>query len=195
MWISERDGWQHVYLYSRTGEKIRLLTPENFDVIVIYAIDEQNGWFYYIASLDNLAQHYLYRIGLDGKGKPIRVSPAEQAGTHSYQMSPGLKWAFHTHLTVDLPPVTDLVRLPQHKVVRTLVDNAKLRDKLNALKRRPTAFLRVDIGDGIELDGWCMKPHDFDPGKCCPLLFFVYGEPAGQTVLDSWAGDRFHRHV
>ena len=91
--------------------------------------------------------------------------------------------------------MTDLVRLPQHKVVRTLVDNAKLRDKLNALKRRPTAFLRVDIGDGIELDGWCMKPHDFDPEKCYPLLFFVYGELAGQTVLNSWAGDRFHRHV
>ncbi len=185
-WMSERDGWLHVYLYSRAGKKIRLLTPGEFDVQVIQAIDEQSGWLYYIASPDKPTQRYLYRVRLDGSGKAARVTPAGQAGTHSYQVSPDSKWAFHTYSSIDTPPVIKLVRLPKHDVVQPLIDNAKLRSKLKALKLRPTEFFRIDIGDGVELDSWCMKPPDFDPEKRYPLLFWIYGEPATVTVLDAW---------
>ena len=186
-WLSERDGWRHLYLVSRSGKKITLLTPGQFDVISVLSVDEKGGWVYYIASPDNPTQRYLYRAPLDGSGEVERVTPANQHGTHKYEMSPDSKWVIHTYSSFDTPPIIELVRLPEHKTVRTLVDNSELRSKLSKLKRSPTEFFRIDIGDGVQLDGWCMKPPNFDPQKQYPLLFHVYGEPAGQTVLDRWA--------
>jgi dipeptidyl-peptidase-4 len=87
---------------------------------------------------------------------------------------------------MDTPPVINLIRMPEHQTVRTLEDNARLREKLKSLKRWPTEFFRIDIGNGVELDGWCIKPHDFDANKRYPVLFYVYGEPAAQSVLDQW---------
>jgi dipeptidyl-peptidase-4 len=81
-----------------------------------------------------------------------------------------------------------LITLPDHKPVRTLKDNSKLAEKLTKLKLAKTEFLRVDIGDGVILDGWCIKPANLDPAKKYPLLVYVYGEPAGQTVVDRWRG-------
>ncbi len=78
--------------------------------------------------------------------------------------------------------------LPDHRSERVLVDNASVRAKLDALKAGPSGFFRVGIGRGVELDGWCLKPPGFDPSKKYPLLIHVYGEPAGQTVLDQWGG-------
>jgi dipeptidyl-peptidase-4 len=80
------------------------------------------------------------------------------------------------------------VRLPQHEVARTLIDNKQVQDRLAQLKQTPSEFFKVDIGDGVQLDGWIMKPPDFDPSKHYPVLFHVYGEPWGQTVLDAWFG-------
>jgi dipeptidyl-peptidase-4 len=189
-WVSERDGWKHVYAGSKTSDTLKLITPGAYDIIDVVDLDDQGGWLYFSASPDNATQKYLYRARLDGS-KSERVTPADQPGTHSYQFSPDHHWAIHTYSTINKQPVIDLIQLPEHKSVRTLVDNAKLKEKLKALKVRPTEFFRIDIGDGIELDGWCMKPHDFDPQKRYPVLFHVYGEPAAQTVLDSWGGT-FH---
>lgn len=194
-WVSERDGWRHLYLVSRSGEEVKLLTPGEFDVISVESIDDKNGWLYYIASPDNPTQRYFYRIRLDGKSKAERLTPTNQPGTHSYQISPNSKWAFQTYSSFDKPAVIRLVSLPKHEVVRTLVDNKSLREKVTALRKQPVEFFRVDIGDGVELDAWCIKPPDFDPNKRYPVLFFVYGEPAGQTVLDRWGGSRYLWHT
>ncbi len=194
-WMSERDDWQHIYLYSRSGQKMGLLTPGEFDVIVIQGIDETNGWLYYIASPENPSQRYLCRISLNGTGGPERITPKGMAGTHLYQVSPDFRWAIHTHSTIEIPPTIDLVRLPGHDVVRVLEDNAELRECVNKIKRRPTEFFRIDIGEGVELDGCCIKPPDMDPDKLYPLLFYVYGEPALQTVLDKWEGRQYLWHL
>lgn len=194
-WLSERDGWRHLYLVSRSGEKITLLTPGQFDVISTLSIDEKGGWAYYIASPDNPAQRYLYRSPLDGSGKVERVTPANQKGMNRYQISTDSKWAFHTYSSFDTPPIIELVSLPEHTTKIVLADNSELRSKLDVLKRTPTEFFRVDIGEGVQLDGWCMKPPDFNPEKKYPLFFFVYGEPAGQTVNDTWGGKRYLWHL
>jgi dipeptidyl-peptidase-4 len=110
-------------------------------------------------------------------------------------MSPTAQWAFHTYSAFGVPPVTELVRLPKHSVVLTLADNGKLKAKVEALKKQDGEFFRVDIGAGVELDGWCLKPPDFDPQKKYPLLIYVYGEPAGQTVFDRWDGNRYLWHL
>jgi dipeptidyl-peptidase 4 len=195
LWVSEQDGWRHVYLISRNGSEVRLLTPGAFDVIDVVGLDPREEWLYYIASPENATERYLYRVRTAGQGKPERLTPADQPGTHSYEVSPDLRWAVHTYSRFDVPPVTELVHLPDHAVERVLEENAKLRSNVKDLISEPTEFFHVDIGDGVKLDGWLMKPKDFDPGKKYPVLVYVYGEPAAQTVVDQWGGGNgiFHR--
>jgi dipeptidyl-peptidase-4 len=195
LWVSEQDGWRHVYLIARDGKQVRSLTPGSFDVMDFLGTDPEEQWIYYIASPENATQRYLYRARLDGKGAPDRLTPADQPGTHTYNLSPDLRWAIHTYSTFDTPPVTDLIRLPDHQTQRVLEENAKLRSNAKDLISGPVEFFRTDIGEGVSLDGWLMKPKDFDPAKKYPLLIYVYGEPAGQTVVDRWdAGNGvFHR--
>ena len=194
-WVSERDGWKHVYLISRDGQKIECITKGDYDVESIRCIDSLGGWLYFIASPENPTQRYLYRVPLSRAEQPERLTPLDQAGNHSYQISDDGKWAFHTYSAFAEPPEIELVHLPEHKSVRTFVDNAELRKKVAALKKQPVEFFRVDIGKGVELDAWCMKPPDFDPQKKYPLFFFVYGEPAGTTVSDRWGGSRYLWHL
>jgi dipeptidyl-peptidase-4 len=197
LWVSERDGWRHLYLVSRDGKTLQVVTPGAFDVIGVAAVDEPGGVLYYIGSPENATQHYLFRARLDGTGKAERVSPATQPGSHRYTISPDAHWAFHTYSTFDSPPVTDLVRLPTHQVVRTLAANATLQEAVAPLISRKTEFFKVTLPDGATLDGWMIRPRSFDSTKTYPLLMHVYGEPAGQTVVDSWGGQGtlWHRMI
>jgi len=193
-WVSERDDWRHIYSISRDGSEVQKLTSWPFDVINIENIDTEGGWIYYIASPDNPTQRYLYRSRLNGSGEPQRLSPAGQAGTHIYDISPDAGWAIHNYSSAGTPPVTSLISLPDHNTVLTLANNRELKRRLEKLKRRPVEFFRVDTGP-VELDGYMMKPYDFDPDKKYPVLFYVYGEPAGQTVLDRWGGSTYLWHL
>jgi dipeptidyl-peptidase-4 len=190
VWLSEKDGWKHAYLVSRDGKAERLLTRGAFDVVHLTAVDEKGSWLYFIASPDNATQRFLYRARLDGSGSAEKVTPAASQGVNAYHNSPDGKWAFHTRSTFDSPPVTDLVELSGHRSVRVLEDNVTLHANAAPLLKRPVEFFKLDIGDGVVLDGWMLKPPDFDPGKKYPLLVYVYGEPADTTVRDQW--DQLH---
>lgn len=193
LWVSERDGWRHLYSVSRDGRDVRLLTSGSYDVISIAHVDEKAGAIDVIASPENATQRYLYRVPLRG-GAARRLTPASSVGTNSYDIAPGGRWALHTVSRMDVPPRTELVRLPAHVTVRVLVENAQLRATAASYIAPPTEFFRLDIGDGAVLDGWLMKPRDFDPAKQYPLLMHVYSEPAGQTVNDRWGGSRMLWH-
>jgi len=151
-------------------------------------VDKTNGWLYYIASPENATQRYLYRSRLDGSGQPERITPADQPGTHTYNISPDGHWAFHTYSKFDEPGISDLVSLRDHKSVRILQNNADLKAKASPILAGRTELFQVDIGDGVKLDGWLIKPAHFDESKKYPLILNIYGEPAGTTVNDSWAG-------
>ena len=194
-WTSERDGWRHVYLASREGRSIKLITPGEFDVISIEAVDEKGGWLYYAASPENATRRYLYRTRLDGTGHSERLSPAAQSGSHTYRISPDAHWAFHSYSTFGTAPTTELIQLPRHGGGRVLSENAKVRASVRQLKRGPFEFFRVSAGGGVKLDGWMMKPPGFDPARRYPVLFFVYGEPASQTVMDRWASKNYLWHL
>ena len=186
IWVSERDGWRHLYSVSRDGKNVSLITKGNFDVVSVNCIDEKSGYVYYIATPVNFTQGYLFRSRLDGKGEAQRVSPDLQSGTHSYSISPNARFAIHTfenHLT---PPVYSMITLPDHKLIRTFETNQAAKEKYAGLGLRPKEFFRVDIGD-IILDAWMIKPADFDSTKKYPVIFHIYGEPANSTVRDSWA--------
>lgn len=195
--VSEKDGWRRAYIISRKDLKDRALTPGGIDIISRVGVDEKLGWFYYLASPGDATRRYLYRVRLDGKGKPERLSPVDKPGVHGYELSPDRRYAFHVYSTFDTPPVTSLVRLPDHREVRTLEDNGELRSKLTAVIKQPVEFLQIDIGDGLILDAWMVKPSDFNPAKKYPVFIWVYGEPHLQTVLDEWQGARglFHRVI
>jgi dipeptidyl-peptidase-4 len=195
LWVSEQHGWRHAYAAPRDATPMRLLTPGEFDVTDIAGVDEKNGLLYFLASPDDATRRYLYRARLDGQGTPVRVTPAGARGTHKYDVSPDARFAIHTFSTADKPPVVDLVKLPSHEVVRVLEDNKALAAAVAPLGYPPAEFFQVDVGDGVRLDGWMLRPKNFDPSKKYPLLMYVYGEPAGVEVTDAWHGDRglFHR--
>ncbi|HWE36102.1 MAG TPA: S9 family peptidase [Isosphaeraceae bacterium] len=188
-WPSERDGWRRLYDAPRDGGKgPRAITPPDCDVIDVLRVDDRDGVVDYIAAPDDPTRRYLFRAPLDGSSAPRRLTPADRPGTHSYQISPDGRWAFHTYSSFDRPPIVELVSLPDHAVVRTLASNAKAIENLAALTPCATEFFRVDIGAGVVLDGWCIKPPGFDPSKKYPVLVHVYGEPAMQVVVDQWDG-------
>jgi len=187
IYVSERDGWRHAYAISREGNA-RLITTGAFDLISISSVDESGGWLYYIASPQNATQRYLYRSRLDGTGQPERITPPDQSGTHTYNISPDGHWAFHTCSRFDEPGVSDLVSLPDHKVARVFQDNAELKTNAAPILAGRTELFQVNIGDGVTLDGWLIKPTHFDESKKYPLILNIYGEPAGTTVNDSWGG-------
>ena len=195
--ISEKDGWRHAYRYGRDGRNEVLLTPGEYDIIERAGIDEEREWYYFYASPENGTQKYLYRVPLEGGGEAEPVTPEGREGTHHYVFSPDARWAFHTHSSFDTPPVTELLTLPDHKVVRVLEANEPLMVKLTGLIHQPTEFFQVDIGNEVVIDGWMIKPPGFDPKKKYPTIVYVYGEPHGQTVLDSWnaAQGLYHRAV
>ncbi len=194
-WVSERDGWRHVYVVSRAGGESRLITPGEFDVVSIADIDEDGGWLYYVASPEDPKTRYLYRTRLDGGVLPERLTPTELVGTHGYQISPGAEWAIHDYSSFGVPPAFDIVRLPDHTVAQTLADNGQVRERLAQLQTSQVEFFRVDNGEGTPLDCWMLKPPDFDPTRQYPLVFYVYGGPWEQTVANSWTGSRYLWHL
>ena len=192
---SERDGWQHLYRVTRTGDVPKPLTDFAADATDIVGVDGSRGWVYFLASPDNATQRYLYRARLDGTGTPDRVTPANQPGTHTYDAAPNAGFAFHTYSRFDQPPVMEVVELATHRSLRTLTDTAALKAKLAPVLKGPVEFFTVDVSEGVTLDGWMLKPPDLDPSRRYPVIVFVYGEPASQTVVDRWGGGRmlFHR--
>ena len=192
-WVSEKSGWKAAYSI-KDGIETQI-SPSGIDMMSIELIDETGGWLYYIASPENASQRYLYRTKIDGKGTAQKISPQEQPGSHGYQISPNGKFARHTYSRAGVPTIIDLISLPNHKVIKTFVDNASLKAKVESLSRNDVEFFQVPARDGVMLDGYMMRPANFDPNKKYPVLFYVYGEPAGSTVRDSWGGSTYLWHL
>ena len=185
-WISDKEGWRHVYAVSRDGRQETLVTRFEGDAMNVLAADQAREVLYFIASPDNATQRYLYAGNLKD-GAVTRITPAGAAGTHSYDISPDGRWAFDTWSSADVPPRTDLISLPDHKVVRTLVSNETLARKAAPLLKQPTEFTKVTIEGGVTLDALVVKPSDFNPSRKYPVLVYVYSEPADTMVDDQWA--------
>lgn len=181
LWMSEKDGWAHFYRITKEGKET-LITNGNYDVIEFSHLDEKANTIYFIASPTNATQKYLYKTKLDGKGKLELVSPATQQGTHEYSISPNGKYAEHGFSNTSTRPTEELIELATNK---------PLGEKGKPLAMGSTAakkveFFKVKTEEGIELDGWMVKPNDFDASKKYPVVFLVYTEPASQTVRDAF---------
>ena len=184
LWTSEKDGWRHVYLISRDGKEQALLTKGNYDVISIEGSSEKNGYLYFMASPNNATQKYLYRVKLNGKSNAERVSPANENGTHDYDISSNGLYAEHTFSSTKTPPLDEWIGLPKHDSLK------RMNYGTGTLKRPPhVEFFTVTTVDNIMMDGWMVKPYNFDSTKKYPVVFEVYTEPAAQTVIDKYSVD------
>jgi len=191
IWHSERDGWRHLYRVSRDGKTVVDLTPGEYDIIDMLALNEDKNVMYFTASPDDPGQRYLFRTSLDGSSKPMRVTPASFDGSNSYYMSKDTSWAMHTFSKFGTPPMKEIIKVSDHSNVKTLVENTALKEKL-ATEQLPThEFFTVNARDGVELDGYIMFPANMDKSKKYPIVFYVYGEPWGSTVQDRWEGDSY----
>jgi len=182
LWLSEKDGWRHVYRITNDGLKETLITKGDFDVIDIRLVDEKNNLLYFTASPTNATQKYLYKTKLDGKGQPVMVSPAILEGTHDYSISPTGAFAYHNFSNHFTKPVNEFISLAKHKALN---EAESIQNKLSGAQTTKTInFFKVKTQEGIEMDGWMVKPANFDPAKKYPVVFFVYTEPAGANVKD-----------
>jgi len=181
IWLSEKDGWRHIYSINRNGKE-KLLTKGAFDAISVERIDEKNGLIYFMASPDNATQSYLYKVNLNGSGKAERVTPKDEPGNHNYDISPNGKIALHSFSNSYTYPSSDIVSLPDHKIIGSQPSSPR---RNNSSINKPE-FFRVKTVDGVTMDGWMVKPTNFDSTKKYPIVFYVYGEPASQTVKDTY---------
>ncbi len=193
-WISDKDGWRHIYVIAKETGRERLVTRFAGDALTIVAVDDARGRIYFMASPENATQRYLYSADVTD-GSVTRVTPSNLPGTHSYEISPDGRWAFDTYSRYDTPPRTDLVSLPDHKLIRRLVTNEPLARKVAPLFQRPAEFIQLTLESGPTLDGLVVKPTNFDPTQKYPVIVFVYSEPANTTVDDRWQNTRalFHQ--
>ena len=184
--MTEKDGWRHMYEVEIATGKEKLLTPGDYDIAAFYHMDEKGDYLYFNASPGNATQRYLYRIATGRSGAPERVTPEAFTGISQYDISPNGKYAIHSFSNANTPPTHTLVRLPKHKVEKVLVSNDSYKSKMAEFNLPEAEFFKVTTSYGIEMDGRMIKPTDFDPGEKYPVLFYVYGEPWGQTAIDSW---------
>jgi dipeptidyl-peptidase-4 len=173
LWMSERDGWQHIYMYDIQGNLLRQLTQGSFPVLSIVAIDEQGGWVYFTAhGEERLYDTHLYRINLEGQSL-IRLTEGE--GNHAIQFGPSLEFFLDTHSTVSKPPVTEL-RKADGTLIQTIV-KADIGPLLKLGWTPPEEFIVKAADSTTPLYGVLFKPHDFDPSKTYPVVDFIYGGP------------------
>jgi dipeptidyl-peptidase 4 len=184
LWISEKDGWRHIYKISRDGKTTSLLTKGNYDIGTMKAVDEVNNYIYFTASPNNATQLYLYRVKINNpKDEPELVSNAKLKGTHDYDISPNGKIAMHSFSNNNTQPASEWITLPENKSMasaKSIEKNLKIDAKKNI------EYLQVTTADNVILDAWISKPKNFDPTKKYPVVFYVYGEPAASTVNDQY---------
>ncbi len=184
LWVSEKDGWRHIYKISRDGKDVTLLTKGNYDIGKIVFIDEALNYIYFTASPDNATQSYLYRVRItNSKDEPELLSPATQKGTHQYQISPTGKLAKHSFSNRNTPTLTEWISLPDNRPLnagKSIAANLKVNGSVNV------EYVKITTGDNVILDAWINKPSNFDPNKKYPVVFYVYGEPAATTIDDSY---------
>lgn len=184
LWTSEKDGWRHFYQVSLEGKPEKLVTKGNYDVIDYEFTDTKSGYVYYTASPENATQKYLYRTKLDGSGVAELLTPQVLKGNNSYSFSATGKYAFHAFSNHFTKFSKEIITVANQKPV---TEKESIVAKLDSLQEKPTTeFFKVKTKDGIEMDGWMVKPRNFDPAKKYPVVFYVYTEPAGATVSDGY---------
>lgn len=181
VYLSERSGFSHLYHFSHKGQLIRALSSGQYDVLNFYGLDRAGNAYYQAADQSPMGRQ-LYRA--DSRGRSTRLG--EAGGTNSAIFSEGFAYYIATHSTLNSPSVTAVYKTGQAKALRILEDNHKLRDRLAKYEFSPKEFTQIALNDGTLLNGWMVKPKNFDKNKKYPVLMIQYSGPASQQVLDRY---------
>ena len=194
VWISERDGHRHLYLYENSGTFVGQITQGDWDVTDFHGIDEAEGWVYFTSTEASPLERQFYRTrfnAADAAGTPERIT--EKAGWHSVNLSSDARYFIDTFSDVTTPP-TVMLYDAEGDSLQTLEGNAALRDTLAQYTLPAPAFTQVPGADGTMLNAYVIKPTDFDSAQAYPLLMHVYGGPGSQTVRNAWGGSQMAWH-
>ncbi|MCF0160834.1 MAG: DPP IV N-terminal domain-containing protein, partial [Bacteroidaceae bacterium] len=179
---SEKSGFNHLYLYNLNGQLIKQVTSGNWDVTSFYGWDQASNTFYFASNEGSPLRKNVYKI--DGKGRKTRITPKD--GTNTALFSANLKYFLNNWSDANTPNVYTLCD-NTGKTLKTLVDNQKLNSLLAETELGTKEFFTFTTGEGVQLNGYLIKPANFDPNKKYPVLMFQYSGPGSQKVVDSWS--------
>jgi dipeptidyl-peptidase-4 len=180
LYISEKDGYAHIYQYSSTGVEQRQVTSGNWDVTRLIGKDETTGTVYYESAEESPLRRSVYSMDIKGKKTKISV----QEGTNSAQFSNNYAYYVHTFTSAKTPSLTTVHETKTGKLLRTVQDNARLKEKLNEYAFPQKEFTVITTASGEELNAWILKPANFDASRKYPVVMFQYSGPNSQQVLD-----------
>jgi dipeptidyl-peptidase 4 len=183
IWTSEKDGFNHIYLYDKTGKLKNQVTKGNWEVTSYYGFDEKTKTIFYQSTENGSINRDVYRIGLDGKNK-VRLS--KNTGTNSATFSPNFEFFINTYSSATQPTTFTLNESKTGKEVKIIENNQALATKLKNYNLPSKEFFVLKTDKGIELNAWIMKPKDFDASKKYPVFMFQYSGPGSQQVNNQW---------
>ncbi len=180
--VSEKSGFNHLYWYNMNGTLVKQVTQGNYELKEFLGYDEADGSFYYSSNEESPLRQAIYKI--DRKGKKTKLSA--QAGTNTAQFSSNMKYYMNRFSNTTTPTMVTL-NSNNGQVLTTLIDNAALKERLAARNLPKTEFFTFTTERGTELNGWMMKPTDFQASKKYPVLLYQYSGPGSQEVLDRYS--------
>lgn len=180
--LSERDGYQHLYLYTMGGQLVRQLTSGEYEVTDYYGTDAAGKTFYYASNEGSPLEQYIYKV--DMSGKKTRIT--NEKGFNAAVFSKGCQYFLNTYSNLTTPPVYTLCAA-SGKALKVVEDNAALKEQRAALPLGEAEIISVTTADGVQLNGWMVKPRGFDAAKKYPVLMYQYGGPGSQEVFNSYA--------
>lgn len=185
---SEKSGFKHIFLHTMDGKVVRPITEGNWEVTLLIGIDEEKEVIYFVSHEVSPLEKQLYSIGLNGKNK-TRLTQAE--GVHNPNFSPSFRYYLDYHSAAQAVPTVSLYEAPSGKLLKVLEDNSALKSKLAEYQIQYKEFFQVPAADNTPLNGWMIKPLNFDPNQKYPVLMFVYGGPGSQQVVNGWDPSNF----
>ncbi|MDB5242586.1 MAG: peptidase [Spirosoma sp.] len=185
LWSNERSGYKHLYLYTMSGKLIRAVTSGPYEVGTVAGVDTTNSLIYFTSTEVSPLERHLYRIGLDGQNRQRLTTGS---GTYSASFSPDFEYYLLYHTSANSPTTVRVQSTKTTASLRMLESNDALKNRLATYMLMPKRFFQTKAADGTSLNGWMIKPADFDSSgrKKYPVLMFVYGGPGSQTVKDEW---------
>ena len=191
LWISDRDGQQHIYRYDYAGNLLNQVTQGPWVVTRVEGIDTDTKTIYYTSTEPTPLERHLYTIGFDGTGKR-RLT--QTRGTHSIDLSPSGKFYIDSWSNVQQPVQVEL-RSTDGQKLATLEENTSTTRWLESHAYSPRELFNFTTSDGVQLDGSMIKPPDFDPTQRYPVLMSIYGGPGSQQVLDAFETNGWHQYL
>lgn len=182
IWSSEKDGYNHLYLYDVAGNEKVQLTSGQWDVTQFYGVDAKGKNFFYQSSEDGPTQRHVYSASLNGNFKR-KLTPNK--GQNYAQFSNSMEYLINNHSDANTPAFISLIN-EKGKQIRVLKDNSALKQRLAEMKLPQKEFFSFTPSHGTSLNAWMVKPTNFDPTKKYPVLVSIYGGPGSNTVNDSW---------